>query len=139
MPQICHSWRGVDGRNGNDQEPRRVSVGSADPPQGLSSPAQDLRNQSRCPSLGAHDRKRNGPWRLRLPSRSRTHAIQRTPRPLHLLPMVVHHLQHLYRLATPCMAICIKTTSNSNIASNEKNTKPDLCRAPNTALAKTKP
>lgn len=61
----------MDGRNGNDQESWRVSAGSADPPQGLSSPAQNLRNQSRCPSLGAHDRKRNGPWCLRLQSRSR--------------------------------------------------------------------
>src|SRR3990167_2504926 len=62
-----------NGRNGNNQESRRVSVGSADPPQGLSSPAQNLQNLSRRPSLGTPDRKRNGPWRFRLPNRGGAH------------------------------------------------------------------
>ena len=50
--------RGGNGRNGNHQESRRVSVVSADPSQGLSSPTQNLRNQiRRRSSLGTNDRK----------------------------------------------------------------------------------
>ncbi|MGJ7515259.1 hypothetical protein ACSFE6_13115 [Pseudomonas baetica] len=48
--RFCHKFatleRGGNGRNGNNQESRRVSVGSANPPQGLSSPKKTFETKA---------------------------------------------------------------------------------------------